>query len=71
MKNYRSLLKTVISSASIIGSSYVIGSYISDESRQQPLKASWTNSYEPSVKWDHNWDRFNLFLKMSILIITE
>ena len=36
------------------GSTLLANEYFSKEK----LKASWTNTYEPSVKWDHNWDRF-------------
>lgn len=46
---------TVFTSAGIVGTAVLVGNYLSNN--QQPLKASWTTSYEPSVKWDHNWDR--------------
>ncbi|XP_021370452.1 serine/threonine-protein phosphatase PGAM5, mitochondrial-like isoform X2 [Mizuhopecten yessoensis] len=30
---------------------------IYNESQKHTTKASWTTNVEPSVKWDHNWDR--------------
>lgn len=49
-KYYRYLIATAVASASTLGSAY----YLKNEKN---LLASWTNNYEPSVKWNHNWDR--------------
>lgn len=38
----------------VAGSTYLARDYLVNDDK---LKASWTNTYEPSVKWDHNWDR--------------
>jgi serine/threonine-protein phosphatase PGAM5 len=53
MKQYKSLITKVTASISIIGSGILINHLVNKEE----LKASWTNTYEPSVKWDFNWDR--------------
>lgn len=53
MRQYRSLITKVTASISIIGSGILINHLVNKEE----LKASWTNTYEPSVKWDFNWDR--------------
>lgn len=53
MRQYKSLITKVTASISIIGS----GILINHLAKKEPLKASWTNTYEPSVKWDFNWDR--------------
>jgi serine/threonine-protein phosphatase PGAM5 len=53
MRQYKSLFTKVTASISIIGSGVLINNLINKEE----LKASWTNTYEPSIKWDFNWDR--------------
>lgn len=47
---YKYLIATTVASVSTLGSAY----YIKNEKN---LLASWTNNYEPSVKWQYNWDR--------------
>ena len=53
MRNFKKVLTYAASSVCILGSGY----YIKDKFENNTLKAAWTTSYEPSVKWDHNWDR--------------
>ncbi len=55
MRNYKSLLTKVTASISILGSGILINYFVNEN--KKPLKAAWTNTYEPSVKWDFNWDR--------------
>ena len=40
------------------GAVAVIGILVYERNRRNPLYASWTTSYDPSVKWDTNWDRY-------------
>ena len=40
-----------VASFSTVGSAYLIGK------KEKNLLASWTTNYEPSVKWDSNWDK--------------
>lgn len=49
-KYYKYLIATTVASISTLGSFYYI-------KKDKNLLASWTNNYEPSVKWNHNWDR--------------
>lgn len=49
-KYYKYIIATTVASISTIGSAYYIR-------KEKNLLASWTNNYEPSVKWNHNWDR--------------
>ena len=60
MKKYARLFSAVGASFTAIGCGYFLNDFINKEK----LTASWTNSYEPTVRWDHNWDRFifNSFL---------
>ncbi|CAF0717282.1 unnamed protein product [Brachionus calyciflorus] len=54
MTNFRKIITYAASSVCILGS----GVYLKDHFiEKNTLKAAWTTSYEPSVKWDHNWDR--------------
>lgn len=36
----------------------VVGIIVYERNRREPVYASWTTNYNPSVKWDENWDRF-------------
>ena len=38
--------------------------YVYDKAGQEKniLHASWTTNFEPSVKWDYNWDKYVLLL---------
>jgi serine/threonine-protein phosphatase PGAM5 len=54
MAQYRKVFKTIFASASIVGTAVLVKNLISEN---KPLQASWTNNYEPSVKWDQNWDK--------------
>ena len=40
-----------VASFSTVGSVYLLGK------KEKNLLASWTTNYEPSVKWDSNWDK--------------
>lgn len=53
MRKYYRLFSAVGVSFTAIGCGYFVNEFIKNDT----LKASWTNSYEPSVKWDFNWDR--------------
>ena len=55
MRNYYSFLKKITASVTIIGSGILVNHLVNKDST--PLKDAWTNTYEPSVKWDANWDR--------------
>ena len=57
MRNYRKLFNTAVASASILGTAVLVGNFYLNSNREKIIKASWTNTYEPSVKWDNNWDR--------------
>ena len=48
-KYYKFLIASSVASLSL-GSAY----YLKNE---KELLASWTTNHEPSVKWNHNWDR--------------
>jgi serine/threonine-protein phosphatase PGAM5 len=54
MAQYRKILKTIFASASIVGTAVLVNNVINEN---RPLKASWTNNFEPSVKWEQNWDK--------------
>lgn len=56
-QRYKKYLKLVVSSASIVVSALVVKKYLLTDN----IKASWTSSYEPTVKWDHNWDKYTRF----------
>ena len=49
------------------GAVAVVGILVYERNRRDPVYASWTTNYDPSVKWDYNWDRYQQAL--SILII--
>jgi serine/threonine-protein phosphatase PGAM5 len=56
MKKYARLFSAVgVASATAVGCGYLLKDFL--QTNQKPITASWTNSYEPSVRWDHNWDR--------------
>jgi hypothetical protein len=55
MANYRKAFKTVFASVSVIGTAVILNNVINRESK--PMLASWTNDYEPGVKWIDNWDK--------------
>ena len=57
IKNLKLIFCTVTGVTTGVGSAYLLSDYL------KPLKASWTTSYEPSVKWDHNWDRYSITIK--------
>lgn len=38
----------------------VVGVLIYERNRRNPVYSSWTTNYDPSVKWDFNWDRYLL-----------
>ena len=44
------------------GAVAVVGFLVYERNRRNPVYASWTTNYDPSVKWDHNWDRYQLAL---------
>ena len=54
MKKYTKLFSAVGVSFTAIGCGY----FLNDLINKEKLTASWTTSYEPSVRWDHNWDRY-------------
>ena len=39
------------------GAVAIVGIVIYERSRNNPVFSSWTTNYDPSVKWDYNWDR--------------
>ena len=43
-----------ITAASVASVSTVL--IVKNYKKEDPLKASWTTNFEPSVKWNHNWD---------------
>ena len=40
------------------GAVAVVGILVYERHRRNPVYASWTTNFEPSVKWDDNWDRY-------------
>jgi hypothetical protein len=50
MKRYYKYIIATVASVSTLGSAYYLN-------KEKNLLASWTNNYEPSVKWEYNWDR--------------
>ncbi|KAH3891287.1 serine/threonine-protein phosphatase PGAM5, mitochondrial-like isoform X2 [Dreissena polymorpha] len=48
---------TKVYGLTVAGAVAVVGIIIYDRARQQPVYSSWTTNYDPSVKWDYNWDR--------------
>jgi hypothetical protein len=58
MRKYAQLFKSIAATASLVGSGVLLKTVYDREE----LKASWTTNYEPSVKWDHNWDKLASFL---------
>lgn len=51
MKRYsKYLIATTVATLSTLGSAYYFKS-------EKNLLASWTTNHEPSVKWNHNWDK--------------
>jgi len=60
MRNLKQILTGVSASVAVVGgSAFLVAKQNFGIVNKQPteLKAAWTNSYEPSVKWDFNWDR--------------
>lgn len=55
MKSFRKIFTYATGSVFVLTSAI----YINDLIEKKSLKASWTTSYEPSVRWDFNWDRRN------------
>ena len=53
MKSARVFKAVASASLAVMGSGALFAHLV----KRDELKAAWTNSYEPSVKWDHNWDR--------------
>jgi len=53
MRKYSQLFKSIAATVSLVGSGVLLKTVYDREE----LKASWTTDYEPSVKWDHNWDK--------------
>jgi serine/threonine-protein phosphatase PGAM5 len=49
-KYYKAITVTVASVTAV----YLVGN---SSLKEKKLNASWTNNYEPSVKWNANWDR--------------
>ncbi|XP_069136129.1 serine/threonine-protein phosphatase PGAM5, mitochondrial-like isoform X2 [Argopecten irradians] len=41
----------------ILGGLGVAAGVVYNESQKHHTNASWTSNYEPSVKWDYNWDK--------------
>ncbi|CAL1285073.1 unnamed protein product [Larinioides sclopetarius] len=41
----------------IAGSGVVLGLFSYFHNEKKTVKMAWTNNYEPSVKWDNNWDK--------------
>lgn len=52
MRNFSRLFKFSIAASALAG----IGAYQAIDSKNK-LFASWTTNFEPSVKWDSNWDK--------------
>ena len=52
MRNFSRLFKHAIAASTIIG----ISAYQVLDSKNN-LFAAWTTNFEPSVKWDSNWDK--------------
>ena len=61
--NTRSM-KILISSVSVVGTVLVVKSQLSE---QNSLKAFYQNNFEPSVKWDFDWDKYKNTLSISLL----
>lgn len=38
----------------------VVGILVYEKNKNNAVYASWTTNFDPSVKWDHNWDKFVL-----------
>lgn len=53
MRNLKKIFSYATGSICVLTSAI----YINDFIEKKTLKASWTTSYEPSIKWDYNWDR--------------
>lgn len=49
-RQYKYLIATTIASVSTLATAYCV-------KNDKNLLASWTTNYEPSVKWNYNWDR--------------
>lgn len=47
------IFKLVVSSCSIVSGGIIVNSLID----KKTLKALDAKPFEPSVKWDHNWDK--------------
>ncbi|GFU41484.1 hypothetical protein NPIL_690381 [Nephila pilipes] len=41
----------------VAGSGVVLGLFSYFQPEKKTVKMAWTNNFEPSVKWDHNWDK--------------
>lgn len=52
--NTRSM-KILISSVSVVGTVLVVKKQLSE---RETLKAFYQNNFEPSVKWDFDWDKY-------------
>jgi hypothetical protein len=57
MRKYTQVLKSIAATASLVGSGVLLKTVFDREE----LKASWTTNFEPSLRWDHNWDKFVSF----------
>lgn len=56
MRQFRKYLKFAFYSTSTVACTFAVKTFF-DQTQTQPLKASWTTNFVPSVKWDHNWDK--------------
>ncbi len=52
MQSFSRFIKFSIATSTVLG----VGLY-SVYDKKYKLNASWTTNYEPSVKWDSNWDK--------------
>ena len=57
--NYKRCFKIVVSSATVVGTAFLVREQI-NQSAESSLKAFWTTNFEPSVKWDYDWDKYKL-----------
>lgn len=46
----------------------VVGVLVYEKYQKSPVYSSWTTAYDPSVKWDYNWDKFVLMFCFAFFI---
>lgn len=52
------VLKIAVSSATAISATVWVNAQLDYGRREDELHAFWNSNFEPSVKWDFDWDKY-------------